>query len=71
MPAALWVGDYILVRVIDNMFLYMIQESGPIWTLIVSSFMQKDTDDDKTTSNDGGRIGNARDLDRSALQSAL
>ena len=30
---------------------------------MVSYLMQKYTDDDRTTSNNGGRIGNALDLD--------
>ena len=33
--------------------------------------MQKDTDDDGTTSDDGGRIDDARDLARLDLISAL
>ena len=45
----------------------MIEESGMIWTLIVSYFMQKDTYNDGTTINDRGRIGNAHDLSRLAL----
>ena len=49
----------------------MIEEGDPIWTLMVSYFMQKDTDDDRTTSNDGRRIGGACDLDQLALLSAL
>ena len=40
----------------------MIEESDPIWTLMVSYFMQKDTDDDRTRRKDGVWIGNARDL---------
>ena len=66
-PAALRVRDYILVRGKDTIFSYMIEEGDTIWTLIVSYFMQKDTDDDKTMSEDGGRIGDARNLDRSDL----
>ena len=49
----------------------MIEEGDPIWTLIVSYFMQKDTDDDRTTRNNGGRLGDARNLDRPALLSAI
>ena len=49
----------------------MIEEGDPIWTLMVSYFMQKDMDDDGTTSNDGRRIGDARDLDQLALLSAF
>ena len=40
----------------------MIEEVDPIWTLMVSYFMQKDTDDDGTMSDNGGRIGDARVL---------
>ena len=36
----------------------MIEEGGPIWILMVSYFMHKDTDDDGTTSDDGGGIYN-------------
>ena len=49
----------------------MIEEGDPIWTLMISYFMQKDTDDDETTSDNSGRIGNARDLAGLALLSAL
>ena len=42
-----------------------------IWNLMVSYFMQKDTDDDGMTSYYGGRIGNARDLARLSLLSDL
>ena len=38
---------------------------------MVSCFMQKETEDDGMMSNGGGRIGDARDLTRSALQSVL
>ena len=38
---------------------------------MVSYFMQKDTDDDITTSNDGWEVADARNLDQSALLSAL
>ena len=34
---------------------------------MVSYFMQKDMDDNGTTSNDRGRIGNTQDLAQSAL----
>ena len=34
---------------------------------MVSYFIQKDTYDDRTTSADGGRIGDAHDLSQSAL----
>ena len=54
----------------DTMFKYILEEGDPIWTLMVSYFMQKDMDNNGTTSNDGGRIGDACDLDRSALLSA-
>ena len=30
----------------------MLEEGDPVWTLMVSYFMQKDTDDDGTTNND-------------------
>ena len=49
----------------------MVEEGDPIWTLMVSYFMQKDTDDDITTSNDGWEVADARNLDQSALLSAL
>ena len=49
----------------------MIEEGDPIWTLMVSYLMKKYTDDDGTTSDDGGRIGDARDLARSAILLAL
>ena len=49
----------------------MIEEGDLIWTLMVSYFMQKDTDDDGTTSDDGGRIGNVSNLDQLDLLSAL
>ena len=39
--------------------------------LMVSYFMQKDMDDNGTTSNDRGRIGNTQDLAQSALILAL
>ena len=40
----------------------MIEEGDQVWTLMVSYLMQKDTDDDGTASDDGRRIGDARDL---------
>ena len=49
----------------------MIEEGDQVWTLMVSYLMQKDTDDDGTASDDGRRIGDARDLAQSALLSAL
>ena len=49
----------------------MIEEGDKIWDLMVSYFMQKDTDNDGTTSNNGGRIGDAHYLDQSALLLAL
>ena len=49
----------------------MIEEGDPIWTLMVSYFMHKDTDNDAMMSKDGGRIGNARNLDQSNLLSDL
>ena len=54
MPAALRVGDYILVRRTDTMFLYMIEEGDMIWNLIVSYFMQKYMGFDGATSNGKG-----------------
>ena len=45
----------------------MIEEGDPIWNLMVSYFMQKDTDDDGTTRDDRGGIGDTRNLARSAL----
>ena len=54
MPAVLRVRDYILARVTDTMFWYMIEESDQIWTLMISYFMQKDIDNEGMTSNDGG-----------------
>ena len=67
MPAALQVREYILVRVTDTMFYSVIEEGDPIWNPMVSYFMQNDIDDNRTTSNDGGRIGNACDLAQSEL----
>ena len=40
----------------------MIEEGDPIWNLMVSYFMQKDTDDNGMMINDGGRIGDACNL---------
>ena len=42
-----------------------------IWTLMVSYFIQKDTNNDRTMSNDRERIGDAWDLDRLTLLSEL
>ena len=71
MSAVFHVGDYILVSVTDTMCQYMIVESDPIWTLLVSYFMQKYTYDSGTTSNDGGRIGNTLNLTQLSLLLAL
>ena len=38
----------------------------PIWTLMVGYLMQKDTEDDGMTSNNGGGIGDIRDLAQSS-----
>ena len=38
----------------------MIEEGDPIYTLMVSYFMQKDTDDDGMMSNGGGGGGGGR-----------
>ena len=40
----------------------MIEEGDPIWTLMVIYFMQKHTDNDGTTINNRGIIGDAHDL---------
>ena len=48
------VKEYILVRGTDTMFLYMIVEGDQIWTLMISYFMEKDTNNDRRTGNDGG-----------------
>ena len=40
----------------------MIEEVDPIWTLMVRIFMQDYMDNDIIASDDGGRIGNARNL---------
>ena len=49
----------------------MIKQGDLIWTLMVSSFMQKYMDDDGTTRNDRDRIVNTQDLAQSALILAL
>ena len=53
------------------MFKYMIEEFDPISTLMISYLMQKDTDDNITTRNDRGGVGNARNLALSSLPLAL
>ena len=49
----------------------MIEEGDPVWTLMVSYFMQKDTDDNGTTSDNGERISDALSLAQLAVLSAL
>ena len=49
----------------------MIEEGDPIWNLMVSYFMKKDTEDDRTARDNEGRIKDVRDLGQSALLLSL
>ena len=49
----------------------MIEEGDLVWTLMISYYIQKETDDNRMTSNNGEKIGDIHDLARSDILLAL